>query len=64
MSSVLQKLTYDVRFVFTPCDHSKESFAFLMRGFKTVSAVEKTRINLQECNSNYVVGFEIFPVYG
>ena len=64
MSSVSPKLMYDVRFVFTPCDHSKESFAFLMRGFKTVSAVEKTRINLQECNSNYVVGFEIFPVYG
>lgn len=64
MSSAIQKLAYDVRFVFTPCDHSKESFAFLMRGFKTASAVEKTRINLQECNSNYVVGFEIFPVYG
>lgn len=64
MSSVSPKLMYDVKFVFTSCDHSKESFSFLMRFFKTVSAVEKTRINLQECNSNYIVGFEIFPVYG
>lgn len=63
MSSAPQRLTYDVKFVFTSlCD--KESFSFLMRGFKTVSAVEKTRINLQECNSNYNVGFQIFPVYG
>lgn len=64
MSSVSPKLTYDVKFVFTPFDGDKVSFSFLMRGFKTVSAVEKIRINLQDCNKYYSVGFEIFPVYG